>query len=664
MNSTSDSDGRQRYPGCFEPARIGNVEVRNRIFVPAHTTNFGRNHLPTDQHVAYHEARARGGAGLIIMESLRVHETSLGKPQGLAAYDPRCIEPLRKIADAVHRHDTPILGQIIHLGRQVDGDALRLPSWGPSAIAWDAAATAPHVMHRADLEAVVVGHVRSAHNVLEARFDGIEVHVGHGHLLQQFLSPATNRRDDEYGGGEPNRMRLAVDVLRALRDEFGPDVCMGIRVSGDEYASGGLTIDDMCRIVPALVAHQQIDFVNVSHSAYHGAYSLSTQIADMAFAADHFRHLAPRIKHSLRASGHTMPVMAVCKFRTLRDAEDVLAAGDADLVGMARAHIADPDLVRKALERREDEQRTCVGCNQGCAGFLEKGLPITCVVNPSVGRERTWSPDPRDDPASTPLDVAIVGGGPAGLEAAWVAAARGHRVELFEADLELGGQLRAVEQMPKRNDFLALLREQIAACRRNGVSIHTGTAIDAKRLSTLDVDHVVMATGAHPTVVEFPDGGVGLTLADALAAVWQPGQRVAVYDLLGDWASASVVEHLADLGAKVTYVTPVAGYVWKVTRYSKTAMATRWRDADVAIQLLRSARSYDDGEFVVKDVSNGELHTLTVDAVVASGNPAANSELFDELVARGVDVTMIGDCLAPRTALEAVYEGHAVARGL
>jgi hypothetical protein len=196
------------------------------------------------------------------------------------------------------------------------------------------------------------------------------------------------------------------------------------------------------------------------------------------------------------------------------------------------------------------------------------------------------------------------------------------------------------------------------------VSIHTGTAIDAKRLSTLDVDHVVMATGAHPTVVEFPDGGVGLTLADALAAVWQPGQRVAVYDLLGDWASASVVEHLADLGAKVTYVTPVAGYVWKVTRYSKTAMATRWRDADVAIQLLRSARSYDDGEFVVKDVSNGELHTLTVDAVVASGNPAANSELFDELVARGVDVTMIGDCLAPRTALEAVYEGHAVARGL
>lgn len=660
----SESVGDQRYPGCFAPVRIGNIELSNRIFVPAHTTNFGRNHLPTDEHVAYHEARARGGAGLIIMESLRVHETSLGKPQGLAAYDARCIEPLRKIADAVHRHETKILGQIIHLGRQVDGDALRLPSWGPSAIAWDAAATAPHVMHRADLEAVVVGHVRSAHNVLAAGFDGIEVHVGHGHLLQQFLSPATNRRDDEYGGDEPNRMRLAVDVLRALRDEFGPDVCIGIRVSGDEYAPGGLTIDDMCRIVPKLVAHQQIDFVNVSHSAYHGAYSLSTQIADMTFAADGFRHLSPRIKHSLRANGHTMPVMAVCKFRTLQDAEEVLITGDADLVGMARAHIADPHLVRKALDGREDEQRTCVGCNQGCAGFLEKGLAITCVVNPSVGRERTWSPDPLDDPASTPLDIAIVGGGPAGLEAAWVAAARGHRVELFEAAAELGGQLRAVEQMPKRHDFLALLREQIAACRRNSVSIHTGTAFDVTRLSTLDVDHVVIATGASPSVVEFPGGGVGLTLADALAAVWQPGQRVVVYDLLGDWASASVVEYLADLGVSVIYVTPVAGYAWKVTRYSKTAMATRWRAASVAIHLLRSAHSYDNGEFLVEDVSNGELHSLSVDAVIAAGNPTANCDLYNDLVGSGVEVTMIGDCVAPRTALEAVYEGHAVARGL
>ena len=367
---------------AFDPVHIGNTQLRNRIFVPAHTTNFGLGHMPTDTHVAYHEARARGGAGLIIMESLRVHETSLGKPQGLAAYDPRCIEPLRLVANAVQSHGTRIFGQIIHLGRQIDGDALRLPSWGPSAIAWDAAATAPHVMNLDDIEAVIGGHTTSARNVLEAGFDGLEVHLGHGHLLNQFLSPATNHRSDEFGGEEPNRMRFPLQVLAAVREEIGADTCMGIRISADEFAQGGLTLEDMCRIVPTIAASVPVDFVNVSHSAYHGTYSLSTQMADMSFDPNSFRHLAPRIRKSLRAAGQGLPVMAVCKFRSIDEAEELLNVGAVDLVGMARAHIADPAVVRKTYEGRTDEVRTCIGCNQGCAGFLEKGLPITCVVIP------------------------------------------------------------------------------------------------------------------------------------------------------------------------------------------------------------------------------------------------------------------------------------------
>ena len=647
----------------LRPTMVGGVELRNRIFVPAHTTNFGIDHLPTDTHVAYHEARARGGVGLIIMESLRVHPTSLGKPQGLAAYDSRCVEPLSQVAQAVHAHGTKIFGQIIHLGRQVDGDSLRLPSWGPSAIAWDAASTAPHVMNDADIKAVIDGHVVSARNVLAAGFDGLEIHVGHGHLLQQFLSPATNERSDDYGGSETNRMRFAIEVLRAVRDEVGPDVCMGIRVSADEYAPGGLTLTDMQRIVPSIVDRVATDFVNVSHSAYHGSYSLSTQIADMTFPMDSFRHLAPQIRQSLRAAGHSMPVMAVCKFRSIDDAEEVLSSGGADLIGMARAHIADPALVNKALEGRAEETRSCVGCNQGCAGFLEKGLPITCVVNPTVGRERAWVTDATQDPVLASKRVVVIGGGPAGLEAAWVAAARGHQVELFESDEHLGGQMRWLEHMPKRHDFLTMIEQQIAACARHGVTIRTNSRF-TPGASHGDIDHLVIATGARPCAVDFPEGGTGLTLAEALTADFHPSQRIVMYDLLGDWASISVVEHLADLGVDVTYVTPVAGYAWKVSRYSRTALTTRLRDAHVSIRPLRAARSFDGTAFIVEDLTTGSLESIPTDAVVAAGNPAANSELFTQLSDSGTPVTLVGDALAPRTALEAVYEGHEVGRAI
>jgi 2,4-dienoyl-CoA reductase-like NADH-dependent reductase (Old Yellow Enzyme family) len=654
---------------AFQPFDLGSITVRNRIFVPAHTTNFGLDNLPTDRHTAYHEARARGGVGLIIMESLRVHPTSLGKPQGVAAYDPRCVGPLTRIAEAVHGHGAKVFGQIIHLGRQIDGDALRLPSWGPSPIAWDATSPAPHVMTMSDVAEVVDGHVTSARNVLAAGFDGLEIHVGHGHLLQQFLSPATNTRTDEYGGSEANRCRFAVEVLRAVRDAVGPETCVGIRISADEYAPGGLVLDDMQRIVCRLADLVALDFVNVSHSAYHGSYSLSTQMADMSFPATTFRHLAPAIKAALIADGHDLPVMAVCKFRTIEEAEEALETGGADLIGMARAHVADPDLVAKARRGRVAETRTCVGCNQGCAGFLEKGLPITCVVNPTVGVERTWTPDPVDDPAPLAKRVVVIGGGPAGMEAAWVAAARGHQVQLVEQSTQLGGQLRWVEHLPKRRDFLHLIEEQEAACDRHGVDVQLNTRLsddDVAEMTARDPDlHVVVATGATIPAFDFPNGGSALTPIEVLGRSWTVGDTVAFHDLGGDWTSLGLVEYLADLGVSVVYTTPVAGYGWKITRYSKTALTARLRQAGVAIRPLRAAQSYLDGVFTVEDLSTGELEHLVVDQVVAVGNPVADSLVrsADAGGSRG-RVQAIGDCLAPRSALEAVYEGHRVAREL
>ena len=231
----------------FEPFRLGRLTARNRIFVPAHTTNFGADHLPTEQHVAYHRARARGGAALIMFEAIRVMENSLGRPQGVAGFLREGIPAYRNVADAVHEEGALFLAQICHLGRQIEGEFERTCSYGPSPIRWSLGAYPPREMSRTDMDAVIDGHLRTADNMLAAGFDGIELHWGHGHLLQQFLSPMSNQRSDEYGGALENRMRFPLEVARAIRSAIGADVCLGVRFSAEEFVPEGLHIDEARR---------------------------------------------------------------------------------------------------------------------------------------------------------------------------------------------------------------------------------------------------------------------------------------------------------------------------------------------------------------------------------------------------------------------------------
>ena len=368
------------YPLCRQAIRVGRLELRNRLFVPAHTTNFGVRHMPSERHVEYHRARARGGAGLIIFESIRVARESLGRPQGVAGYDRDSIPAFRRCAEAVHAEGAKLFGQVIHLGRQIEGDWERTASFGPSAVRWSPTGMPPHVMHEDDMAAVIEAHVVTARNILEAGMDGFEVHLGHGHLLQQFLSPSSNARADAYGGSEENRLRFPLAVLQAVRAAVGPGVAMGIRFSGDEFIEGGLTLDDSLSMLPKIFAAVPLDFINVSHSAYHMSYSLATQFADMHFDAAPFRRISREIRRVLRGAGHHAPVMAAGKYRSVAEAEEAIAGGVADMVGFARGHIADPELVKKSFAGREAEVRTCIGCNQGCAQMLEKNLAITCMV--------------------------------------------------------------------------------------------------------------------------------------------------------------------------------------------------------------------------------------------------------------------------------------------
>ncbi|MRG74032.1 NAD(P)-binding protein [Alphaproteobacteria bacterium HT1-32] len=657
-----------RYPHVFQPLRIGNVEVRNRIMVPAHTTNFGEDNLPSQRHLDYHRARAAGGVGLIIFEAIRVHRSSLGRKQGVNGYDRACIPKFREIAEAVQAEGGRLFGQIIHLGRHIDGNFTRTPSWSASDTPWTAMAPAPHPMTVDEIREVTTAHAEVACNLLEAGLDGIELQMAHGHLLQQFLSPAVNRRTDDYGGSPENRLRFPVETLQAVRNAIGPDACLGIRISADEFLEGGLTIEDMCDIVPKLVAAAKVDFVNVSHSAYHGSYTIATQMADMSFPKGTFWPLTTRIRQALEPVSNRPVVMSVCQYRTIADAEAMLSSGDTDMVGMARAHIADPELVNKAAQGRETETIPCIGCNQGCAGMLAHNLAITCLTNPRTGKEGEWL-KPDLTPATDRKRVLVIGGGPAGAEAAWTAAARGHDVTLWERGDRLGGELNRIEKMPLRAEFLQLLEHQKRRLEQYEVKTELGRSADLDSVRSFMPDTVIMATGARAVGQSFPEGGRGLTFAEALADVSALGSRIVMLDALGTWAVSGMAEYLADLGKQVTLIVPTGTPAWTVSVYSSYALRHRLREKQVRIIGTHAIRSWDGEKVQLTDLSLGEAGPeLTADSVIAPLHGHADDRLTSELIAwrneanAPVDIRSAGDCQSPRTALEAVFEGQEAGR--
>jgi len=653
-----------RYPHVFQPITIGTTDLRNRIFVPAHTTNYGADNLPTDRHLAYHRARAAGGAGLIIFEGIRVHRSSLGRQQGVNGYDRACIPRFAKIAEAVRAEGGRLFGQIIHLGRHIDGNYARMPSWSASAIPWSAAAPPPHPMTADEIEMVVNAHAEVASNLIEAGLDGIELTMSHGHLLQQFLSPASNHRGDAYGGTPENRLRFALDTLRAVRTALGPDRTLGIRISADEYLPGGLTLDDMTGVVRRLAEAVHVDFVNVSHSAYHGSYTVSTQMADMAFKIGDFQPLTRAIGAALDGVAQRPKVMTVCRYQQVAQAEAMLGEGGADMIGMARAHIADPAIVAKARDGREDQVTPCIGCNQGCAGMLALNLAINCLTNPRAGREADW-PEPALHFAEMSKRVVVVGGGPAGMEAAATAAERGHAVTLLERSGVLGGALNWTRRMPLRWEFGTLLDSQRARLDRAGVDVRLGTSGDAA--ATLEADALIWAIGAAPQGQPLASGGTALKLEAALADPEALGDRVVMVDTLGTWSVVSVAEHLADLGKTVTLVAPTGAPGWTISMYSSFAMRRRLNDKRVRIVAGQALADFDGEAARLTDLSlDAPGEVIAVDSVVAP--LAAAPRPVDPALIGGrntpVQTVSVGDCQSARTALEAVFEGHEAARNL
>ena len=644
----------------LSPLRVGRLTLRNRVLITAHATNYvDADGLPDERAVAYYAERAKGGVALMVTGASSVHPSSPSVRGVVNAHDPRIVGAWGAIADAVHAHDGRIMVMLTHMGRvgrMPDTRPLMAPS---PLIDGNYYQAVPHELDVMEIRELVAAFAAAAARVRESGMDGVELQGAHGYLIAQFLSPASNRRTDAYGGDLDGRMRFGLETVAAVRKAVGADYTVGVRLSADELIPGGLTIEATREVVRRLEQTGQIDFVDVSAGTDADLMSLAQHIPSMYFPPGNLVDFAAEIR---RVTG--LPVFCAGAIRDPWLAEQIVASGQADMVGMTRAHIADPHVVLKLRHGQAEDIRQCVGCMQGCLEALANGQPIGCVYNPVTGRERQWATLER---APRGRRVVVVGGGPGGLEAARVAALRGHRVVLFEASDRLGGQLLLAARLPKRENFLEIVRFLSRQVAQAGVEVRLGQRADVDAVRAEAPDAVVIATGSRPALPDGLPGSPGhlVHAADVASGQARVGTRVLVVDVDGQLRSCGTADLLAGQGKHVRVASEQL-YVGRNIDL-KTLYPLYLRLRQQGVELLPTTRfeGWDDGRPVVSDVFTEARRTLAdVDTVVWAGPGRACAELVGPLRAAGLEVHAVGDCVAPRRVEHAVHEAHAVARVL
>ena len=636
----------------LSPVQVGSVEVPNRIAFTAHGSflDFYRPGIPGDRYIAYEERRAAGGAGLIFLQTMHVHPSS--HATGHYPYDPDDLRPkLAAMADALHRHGTKVVQQLNHFGAQFRSDGRQdlEPLWGFEDIV-SGEGEAAHRMTGAEIEEVLEGWARTAALVVESGIDGVELHGTHGYLLQQSFSPWGNRRDDEWGAP----LAFAKALIARIRDRVGREPVVGLRISTDDFMPpdrGGLGVQALQDVARALVDTGGLDYVSQSEGSRTGHYARS--IGSYRHALGEFLPLA----HALRdAIGARVPVIAASRINEPELAERALAQGDCDIVAMTRALIADPDLVRKI--RDGGRIRHCVGANQGCVDRMVGGQPITCFHNPDVGRELRGEPEP----AAEPRRVLVVGGGPAGLKAAEIAARRGHRVTLVEREPELGGRLRLVRGLGDAAELLRSVEWLELELRDLDVDVRTGVEADETLLAGAEV--VVLATGSQPAPDRLPDldGSIPVLSIDAAAAQTSFSGSVLFVDLRGDTETALCAEHVAAAGGAVTIVTPSLSPCPYVGFTHLNDVLRRLYGLGAAIETSTIFGGTADGEALTQHVHTKQAQWRRFDAVVAGVQGRSDTSLAAAAERAGARLILAGDAVAPRTALHAFREGDDAGR--
>ena len=644
------------FPHLFSPLTLRSVTLRNRIVSTSHGTFMSKNGLPTERIAAYHAARAAGGAGLINLEATSVHESAVGAGLYATAHTDDCIPGYSIVVDAIHAHGCPVFGQLYHPGREdiagSSDDGTIAVCYAPSPVPAESVQLMPRPMPRAMILTLVEAYGQATERLVAAGVDGIEIMAHDGHLVSQFLNPRVNRRDDDYGGCLENRTRFLRQIIGAVRQAVGSDAPLGIRVSGADMDPEGLTGDETVAICSVLDGLGEVDYFSVMLGAGPSYQSSSFAISDMAVEAGLVLPYAAAVKAAV-----STPVLVTERINLPAQAEQIIASGQADLCGMTRAQICDPDLANKAREGRTDDIRVCIACNQACIAHGGKGVAVSCIQHPESGRELVYGTQLL---ATKRRRVLVAGGGPAGMKAASVAAERGHDVILVERSDELGGQALLAQRLPGRGQFGRLVANLAGEVARAGVDVRLGTRASRALIDDIAPDAVVVATGGDPYRPAI-DGADQTHVVDAwqiLRGETEIEGPVVVADARLDWVGLGIAQMLAEAGCRVTlcHVGRSAGA--NIPASTADVWAAALHGLGVAVVPYMRLKSVDRGMvFFEHAVSGAPADTFEAKTVVLSFGAIQAPTLDADLDGFPGEVRMIGDCLAPRTAEEAVFEG-------
>ena len=646
------------FTHLFQPLRIRGCTLKNRIMSSGHDTTLPVDGTVNDALIAYQEARARGGVGLIVLQVSGVHETARYTNHVLMATEDSSIAGYRGVAEAVHRFGTVLFGQLFHPGREIaeaDGGLLSV-AYAPSSVPNERFHVMPRPLKKPMIDAIVHGYGDAARRMQTAGLDGVEIVASHGYLPAQFLNPRVNLRDDKYGGDLDGRLRFLREVIFDIRGKVTDGFVVGLRISGSEADEMGLREDETLEAVARL--DDSIDYVHITlgtSASLGGAIHIAPP---MTLKTAYVVPYAARIKRQAR-----IPIFVTGRINQPQDAEAVIASGHADVCGMTRALICDPEMPNKTARGTPEDIRACIACNQACIGHFHKGYPISCIQNPASGRELRFG---TLSPASRRRKVMVVGGGPAGMKAAVIAAQRGHHATLYEAERRLGGQALLAQMLPGRAEFGGLITNLQRELELAGVQIHKGARIDREAVTAAAPDVVLIATGAKPYRPKFPQEEGALQIVDA----WQVlrgegtaiGQSVLVIDWRSDWIGIGIAEHLAQLGRSVRLAVSGIAAGETLPLYVRDHSAASLHKLGVKVLPYMRLYGSDSDSVYLQHISSNEAVVIDkVDTLVLCTGHTPVDELSDSLDGLDIETHVIGDAASPRTAEEAVYEGLKVA---
>jgi len=634
----------------FTPFRIKHLEIPNRIVMPGLASFLIEDDgTITDKTIEHYRLRAAGGPGMVIVEACAVSPEGVVSPHQARIYDDRFVEGLAKIAQVMRAEGAVPAVQIHHGGRQTSSKVIKQKPLAPSPLPCPTIRGDVEPLTKEKIQELIHKFGDAAERAVQAGFDLIEIHGAHGYLINQFLSRFSNIREDEYGGDVEGRTKFALEIVREIRKRIGKDFPLSFKISAQEFVPNGLTVGESIKILKLLVK-EGIDVVQVSA----GNDATPEWIAQPMFMKKAcLAGSAGAIKKALN-----IPVMAVGRINDPLVAERILAEGKADLVCMGRGLLADPELPKKAKEGRLEDIRTCIACNTCMESIFRRGR-VECLVNPVLGREKELV----FEPAKERKKVMVVGGGPGGLNVAWVAARRGHNVHLYEKQKFLGGQLLLGSITGYKKELLSLIEFQKRQINRFGVKLHLGQEVTPEMVDKEKPDVVILATGSSPSVP--PVEGIDKPIVALYPEALNTGNfRDLKVVMIGGGATGSEVAlHLADQGCSVTIVEVLPKVGLQLESMTRKVLLQRLKSRGVRILTETKLQQVKDNGVIVVG-KEGKETFLEADRVVVAIGTKPDNLLYEQIKSKGYEIHRIGDCLEPRSAKAAIYEGAVLGRSI